>query len=75
MESWQEKVTYGEEFANFSWVTLSDLQKSTEYHLKVTAFSLAGDGWPSEEILNSTMDDGMIVFLPSFYVTLKLLLL
>lgn len=72
MESWQEKVTYGQEFANFSWVTLSDLQKSTEYHLRLTVFSLAGDGWPSEEILNSTMDDGTIDFLLSFYVILKL---
>ena len=62
MESWQEKVSYGQEFARFSWVTLNDLKKSTEYHLRVTAFSLVGDGWPSEEIVNSTMDDGTIFF-------------
>ena len=60
---------YGQEFANFSWSILNDLEKSTEYYLRVTAFSLAGDGWPSEEILNSTMDDGTSNFCCNFHVT------
>ncbi len=34
-----------------------------EYHLKVVAFSLVGDGWPSKEILNSTLDDSKITVL------------
>ena len=66
VESWQEKIIYGREFQNFSWATLDRLRKSTEYFLKIVAFSLVGDGWPSEEILNSTMDDSKIVKLQNY---------
>ena len=63
VESWEEKVIYGREFQNVSWVILNDLRKSMQYHLKVVAFSLVGDGWPSKEILNSTLDDSKITVL------------
>ena len=38
-------------------MVLDGLRKSTKYSLKVVAFSLTGDGWPSEEIVNNTLDD------------------
>jgi hypothetical protein len=63
VESWEEKVIYGQEFQNVSLVILNGLRKSMEYYLKVVAFSLVGDGWPSKEILNSTLDDSEIALL------------
>ncbi|XP_028409645.1 uncharacterized protein LOC114532360 [Dendronephthya gigantea] len=56
-ESWAEKVIYGREFENNSWVVLDGLRKGMEYSFKVVAFSLVGDGWPSEEVVISTLDD------------------
>jgi hypothetical protein len=60
VESWEEKIVYGQEFQNHSWVILDRLRKSTEYYLKIVAFSLVSEGWPSAEILNSTLDDSKI---------------